>query len=186
LGVKYVTAREPDNSPDLELIGIADGGIYYQRKDAFPRAWVAKNIVVEPDDEAVRHKVNTGSDDLKETIFLDHAVDCPSAGGDTMITEYRPNDVSINVSGSGGIMTLSDQYYPGWRAYIDGQPTEILRADTIFRAVCVPTGDHTVKFEYRPLSIVIGMIITAVSWLALLLFGVSRLAFRRRRSSPIS
>jgi hypothetical protein len=178
LGVKYLLTTVPYDRPNFELIGIADGGIYYRRKDAFPRTWIAQTVVVEPNDDAVRQRIGSGKENLSQTIFLDHPLDCPSAGGTAAITEYRPNDVTIRTGGRGGVLTLSDQFYPGWRATVDGQPAEIVRADTVFRAVCVPSGNHVVRFEYRPISFYVGLAVSGIGWLALLLAAV--ITLRRR------
>ncbi|MHB8628500.1 MAG: YfhO family protein [Aggregatilineales bacterium] len=165
LGVKYYLATKPYDKPNFKLIGIADGGIYYQRTDAFPRAWIAQTTSVEPNDDAVRQHIMSGKEDLAATVYIDQAVNCPTAGGTVAITSYRPDDVEIHTGGAGGLLTLSDQFYPGWQATVDGQPTAIVRADTVFRAVCVPAGDHTVDFVYRPLSFFIGVGVSAAGWL---------------------
>src|SRR5207248_5438772 len=101
----------------------------------------------------------------------------------TAITSYRPNDITIKTSGDGGLLTLSDQYYPGWQASIDGQAVDIVRADTAFRAICVPSGDHMVLFEYRPRSLYIGLAISIVGWLALTILMITGLFVRRRATS---
>ena len=51
------------------------------------------------------------------------------------------------------ILFLSDIYFPGWSAQVDGKSTEIVRADYLFRAVLVPEGDHSVQFLYNPYSL---------------------------------
>ncbi len=81
------------------------------------------------------------------------------------------------------MLTLSDQYYPGWQATIDGQPTEIVRADTVFRAVCVPAGDHTVRFEYEPTSLYAGVAVSGFGWLSLLVASVFWLISTKRRTA---
>jgi hypothetical protein len=164
LGVKYIMADRPLQVSDIDVLGTFKGNFYYRIKDALPRAWLAQSFVVMPDEEQVDQTIVEGNQDLQKIIFVDQPVTCPAAGGTATITQYRPNDVEIKTSGS-GMLTLSDQYYPGWQATIDGQPTTIYRADTIFRSVCVPAGDHVIHFAYRPTSIVIGMIISAIGWL---------------------
>ncbi len=182
LGVKYLLTTKPYDKPNFELIGIAGDGIYYRRTDPFPRAWITQTVVVEPNDDAVRERLTSGKENLQETLFVDSPLDCPSSGAETaQITQYRPNDVEIRTTGAGGVLTLSDQFYPGWRATVDGAPTRIIRADTVFRAVCVPPGDHVVRFKYRPLSFFLGVLLSAVGWLTLLVVVTVRVRSQRQR-----
>ncbi len=181
LGVKYVMSDRLLKDTSLEQIGVVDDNYYYRRSDAFPRAWIAQNIVATPDDDEALNKIRFSEDDLHKVVYVDHTVSCPAGEGTAAITQYRPNDVTITTSG-GGLLVLSDQFYPGWRAYVDNSPADIVRADTVFRAVCVPSGNHTVRFEYRPTSLLIGVVISAISWLALILFVGVR-AVRARRGS---
>jgi hypothetical protein len=171
LGVKYIMSDQPLDDKELDGIGTVKGKFYYRRKNALPRAWFAQNIVVGIDDEAVDEAIVDGGQDVQQNLFVDQPITCPASGGTATITQYRPNDVEITTSGS-GMLTLSDQYYPGWQATIDGQPTTIYRADTIFRSVCVPDGNHVVHFAYHPTSIVIGMVISAVGWLCMAIIGI--------------
>jgi uncharacterized membrane protein YfhO len=74
---------------------------------------------------------------------------------------YEPNSVDISVENPrDGFLVLLDCYYPGWKAYLDDNPTDIFKADYIFRAVRVPKGKHLVKFSYQPDSLRIGLLIS--------------------------
>ncbi len=64
------------------------------------------------------------------------------------------------------ILVLSESYYPGWEAEIDGTKAKVLRANYVFRAVCVPEGGHTVVFTFRPASFSYGMALTCVGIIA--------------------
>jgi uncharacterized membrane protein YfhO len=55
---------------------------------------------------------------------------------------------------------LSDVYYPGWIASIDGRETQIYRTNYIFRGVLLPEGRHLVRFEYKPTSLYVGAVVT--------------------------
>ncbi|MBK9747182.1 MAG: YfhO family protein [Chloroflexi bacterium] len=69
------------------------------------------------------------------------------------ITEYTADRVVIDVETDfEGYLFLSDAYYPGWRATIDGAPTTIYRADIMFRAVFVPAGAHEIVYTYDPFA----------------------------------
>jgi hypothetical protein len=184
LGVKYLLATKPYDKPNWKLIGIVDSGIYYQRQDAFPRAWVASSAVVEPNDDAVRQHIVSGKEDLQATVYIDHAVTCPAAGGTATITDYQNDNVSIQTAGNGGWLVLSDQNYPGWQATVDGQPQPIIRTDTVFRGVCVPAGDHVVTFNYHPLSLIIGIAVSVIGWLLWVLLTV--LGLLRRHPAKVA
>ena len=78
---------------------------------------------------------------------------------------------------------LSENYFPGWQATLDGRPVKILKANFTYRAVFVPPGIHAVDFEYRPDSFRAGVVasISCIAFsLAVLLFGIfSKKIFRR-------
>ena len=63
---------------------------------------------------------------------------------------------------------LSDVYYPGWQARIDGKPTMVYQTDYVLRGVALPAGDHVVDFEFRPLGFDIGLVLSAISMLILM------------------
>ena len=71
---------------------------------------------------------------------------------------------------------MSDAWYPGWRADVDGEQAAIERANTMFRAVYLPAGRHEVHLIYRPLSAYAGAAISV-----LVLLGVSSAAVWMRR-----
>jgi hypothetical protein len=175
LGVKNLLTTEPFDHPQWRLIGIADGGIYYERTDAFPRAWVAGQISVEPDAARARERIQAGNEDWQQMVILDQAVVCSGTGGAARISTYRANEVVIETTGAGGMLVLSDQDFPGWSVTVDGQPGIIMRAFTALRAVCVPEGTHTVRFTYQPLSVLVGIVLSGVGLLLALLGGWRRL-----------
>jgi uncharacterized membrane protein YfhO len=76
-----------------------------------------------------------------------------------------PNVVTVPVSlERPGWVVLADTYYPGWFAYVDGEPATLLRADYAFRAVGVGAGDHVVTFQYRPRSFYWGLWASGIGW----------------------
>jgi uncharacterized membrane protein YfhO len=75
---------------------------------------------------------------------------------------------------------LSDNYYPGWRAYIDGSPTRVLRANHTMRAVRVPAGHHVVSFAFIPAAFFVSMYVSFAG-AALTLAAVILSAFKRSR-----
>ena len=67
-----------------------------------------------------------------------------------------------------GMVILSDTYFPGWRATIDGQPTAILEPFGALRGIVAEKGDHHIEFVYRPFSAVAGISLSALGVLFVL------------------
>jgi uncharacterized membrane protein YfhO len=70
-----------------------------------------------------------------------------------------------------GYLVLADTHYPGWNATTDGLASEILPANHAFRAVQLSKGQHTVVFEYAPVSFRLGLWLTIgamAAWLVVI------------------
>jgi uncharacterized membrane protein YfhO len=55
-----------------------------------------------------------------------------------------------------GMLVLSDTYYPGWKAYVDGKTVSIHEVNFVMRGILVPVGAHEIEFRYRPGSFYAG------------------------------
>ena len=94
--------------------------------------------------------------------------------GTARITDSRPNFVEIETQvPSQGFLALSDVYYSGWKASVDGRPTKILRANAVFRGLPLGPGNHTIQFRFEPRSVYAGAVVTLAT-LALCSFGLFR------------
>jgi hypothetical protein len=132
--------------------------------------------------------VAEGGIDLRRTVWLERppepvlrGVDPAPDGGAAEILAYEPERVTVAVRGNrDAMLVLSDTYYPGWSARVDGAEVEILRAYGLYRAVRVPAGEHVVEFRYRPASLMGGGVASGLSLLATALVGW---AAPRRRAS---
>ncbi|MCP5041655.1 MAG: YfhO family protein, partial [bacterium] len=80
-----------------------------------------------------------------------------------------------------GYLVLNDAFYPGWKAYVDGHEVEILRANSIFRAVAVAADANEVRFEYAPESFKVGLAVSSAT--AGGLFFMAIVVFRKGRHS---
>jgi len=92
--------------------------------------------------------------------------------GEIIVEKNQPGLVELSVDiENGGWLIMRDVWYPGWKASIDGESVEIYRADYIFRAVPVSSGQHEISFEYRPLSFTIGIIFSMIGLLVIILLA---------------
>jgi membrane protein YfhO len=94
--------------------------------------------------------------------------------GTARITDSKPNFVEIETQvPSQGFLALSDVYYSGWKASVDGRPAKILRTNAVFRGLPLGPGNHTIQFRFEPRSVYAGAVVTLAT-LALCSFGLFR------------
>ena len=107
--------------------------------------------------------------------------------GEAEIVRYAAEEVVIRIhSDRPGLLVLSDAYYPGWQATVDGEAAPIYPTNVLFRGVPVPAGEHAVIFTYAPSGWPLGWGLAAAG--ALLMAGLGVLSvqgFRRGRSRGV-
>ncbi|MGH9833437.1 MAG: YfhO family protein, partial [Blastocatellia bacterium] len=102
------------------------------------------------------------------------------------ITRYEPNRVELATSNPNeGFLVLSEIYYHGWEARVDGAPTKVYRTDYTLRGIRVPAGDHKAEFVYRPRSLRDGALGAALGLILLALsYPMMRVLFGGETRSP--
>jgi hypothetical protein len=160
----------------------------YENDEVLPRAFVVHEAGALP--ERARALAALKGTDFRHKVLLDGVSPAEvggSPGGEprpATICEYRPNRVVVDVeSDAPGYLVLTDVWFPGWAATVDGRPSAVLRADYLFRAVAVPAGRSQVVFAFEPLSYRWGRWISVVTagGLALAAWCLRRVALPRER-----
>ncbi|QQG41076.1 MAG: YfhO family protein [Candidatus Levyibacteriota bacterium] len=173
LGVFYILDRDANGLseksfiPDrYRLIYQKDGWKIFENKKALPRAFFASQYRIFTTPKAFEDAFFAKSFDPKATVLLNENPGVSSlVNGEAAIVSYAPENVVIKTNSAGdSLLVLSDAYYPGWQATVDGQQTHIFKADYAFRAVVVPKGSHVVIFTFFPLSFKIGIMLSVVSF----------------------
>jgi uncharacterized membrane protein YfhO len=103
----------------------------------------------------------------------------PDPQGTVSWAEREADHYTLNVTTDRpALLVITDNYYPAWKAEIDGNQAPILRANYTFRAVPVPAGTHQVRLYYDSSGLNNSAFASAV--LLLLLGGVAATGLRRR------
>jgi len=183
-GVTLIDGRDGSNVPlilstDGRFRQVHSGDVkIYEVLDALPRAYVVHQVRVIADDEAALAAMAELSFDPGRTAILaaGHEIDeSPSTEPSVTILTYAPEEIALQVSlHAPGYLVLSDTWYPGWQATVDGKPVVIGRANVHFRAVYLPEGTHTVHFTYRPAIFLVGLGISALTVLGGALVAIER------------
>jgi hypothetical protein len=96
------------------------------------------------------------------------------AGSESLdITAYWPNAIYLTANTlTEAYLVLSEVYYPGWRAYVDGRAQAVLRANYAFRAVYLEPGYHEVRLVFEPTSWKMGLGISVATWVGLAVWAL--------------
>jgi len=96
------------------------------------------------------------------------------------LLEESPDEQRFNITlGANSLVTFSEIVYPGWKAFLDGQPTRLLTADHTFRALFVPAGEHQVEFRFSPWWVSPLLFLMAAWILSVILYGTVLVIQRR-------
>ncbi len=100
----------------------------------------------------------------------------PNPQDSVEIISYQAERVELRAkSAEQALLLLSDAYYPGWRATVDGVESPIYPANHLFRGLALAAGEHTIVFEFDPSPWRRGLQLSGlgiVLWLVLLLSGL--------------
>jgi hypothetical protein len=87
-----------------------------------------------------------------------------SPPGEVRIVDATPEELRIAVRLTDpGFLVVSDAWYPGWRATVDGAPAPILKANLALRAIPLEAGAREVRLVYDPLSVRAGAMVSAAT-----------------------
>ena len=165
LGVKYDIRSAPRRAGQQLVFSGASGVNVYHNPGAFPRVWAVHEVVrLEKSSEVAERLSDPGFDLARRTFVVGRPAPAlePAAGRDEVrLVRREPEAVSIEARmGSKGMVILSDAFYPGWQATLDGRPVTIHEVYGGLRGVVTPAGRHMIEMRYRPRSVYAGGILT--------------------------
>jgi hypothetical protein len=158
-----------------------DGLNIYTNHLVKPRVWLGSSARVASDSNVLsllfEGPFDTNTAYLAESDAAS-ALDTTALSGDARIVHDEPEDITIATNASRACyLVMSDTYYPGWEATIDGRDAQIERANYAMRAVRIPPGRREIVMRFRPLSFELG----CYGSLAGILVSLVLLAFGRSR-----
>jgi hypothetical protein len=150
---EYVVLPGRVQHPALEEAYVGMQAVIYRNRNVLPRAYLVGNVEVVAGDAAIA-RLLAEDFDPRGTAILEQAPPAdvaprPGAGGRVEWLDRQLDSYSLRVVPDGpALLVVLDNFYPAWRATVDGRIVPIWRANHTFRAVAVPPGEHTVRFEY--------------------------------------
>jgi hypothetical protein len=156
--------------------------------DPVPRAYVVRSERPAVGPQATLAALLAFEFDPARDVVLDVppvSVAAPApAADDVQLVARTTNTLELRVRlPAPGTLVVVEAYDPNWRAEVDARPATVLRANGLFRAVRLASGEHRIRFEYRPWSLPVGALLSSAGLVAALALAW---ATRAKRSAVVA
>ncbi|GJG88696.1 membrane protein [Gemmatimonadetes bacterium T265] len=198
----YSNASQPP-IPGMQLVAgparnVGGNMVYlYRFPEDNPLAWVTPIAVKAPDDNVLATVLDPRFDVRRAALFDTAAqVSAQPVPGQlpaplnltTRVTRYAPGQIDLVLSApapAGASLVVSENYYPGWTATVDGRPAAVGRADYVLTGVSLPAGARNVSLRFTSPRFQTGLLVSAAAVaLSFAAFGAGLVVQRRRGPSP--
>ncbi len=185
LNVRYLIATGKDAARADALarfrhVASLPGNELFENVTALPRFFVVHQVHRVGSLAQARKLIDDRQIDLHRSAISEEAIELPAAdssvGEQVQVLNYEPAALQLSVrSPGGGLLVMSENDYPGWKAWLDERPIPIHRVDVAFRAVVVPDGVHRVRMAFEPMILPISLAISLVTGVILLILALPKL-----------
>lgn len=156
---------------DLQLAYSGPDARVYRNPSALPRAFLVGRQQVVQGADAARDAVTATDFPARTTAVVERPIPGLGGGspGSASIARYEDERVDVDTRATHrSLLVLTDTWFPGWKASVDGHDVPVERVDYLIRGVPVPAGAHRVEFRYEPASWRAGWILSLVALIAIL------------------
>lgn len=164
LGAKYVPVFQSPNGSEIVL----------ENRSVMPKAWLVPSVFKVDDPKQAFGIMQNPQFDPRQLAVVESQPPLQLAQpglayiagvGDVLLTRYEGEQIDLSVTNpENALLVLGEKYYQGWKASVDGVPTDIHRVNHILRGVYLTPGTHTVEFRFDPLPFKIGKYLTLASF----------------------
>lgn len=189
-GVRYCYLPEPPHpgaQPLTRPVALTGPMALYECGSNPRRVYVTPDAHVETDLAAQIDRMFDAAHDPDSRVLLEREPPAPAGrpgtpavAPDAQVVSERNTELVVraSVGAQGGYLNVIDSYDPGWRVEVDGEPAILLRGNALYRAVRLAPGQHEVRFRYRPIPFLAGLMVTMATLLALLIGWARELTAR--------
>jgi len=184
LNVKYIVTPKEMSDKRARLVNKGINSFVYENLDCLPRAYLADNYTVLSQELDIANKLKSkGFNPKKEAIVEYSPLEVEADGGigfndpidkkeHSEILYYSASEIiiAVNVINKPKFLVLSDNYYPGWKVFVDGKQEKIYKTNYTLRGVYLTRGRHLVKFIFDPVSFKFGSVVSLLTFIISIIF----------------
>ena len=159
----HYLGSKPVREGQQEVFRGASGLTVYRNPDPLPRLWTVHESQ-QVDRRNLVEKLQA-ADLSRQALLTSTAPQIDRCAGEDRVQLVARTDTRLQAQAAmscRGLLIFSETFYPGWEASVDGRTSQVFEADGALRAVVVDAGAHSVELRYRPWSVYLGGLLTAI------------------------
>ncbi len=149
--------------------------VLLENLNVLPRAYPVHQVYIAHSKEEAFSKMLSPAFHPRELVVLEESPEAwltrnpgQASQSSVEIMHYMTRTIKMSVSmATDGFLVVNEKFYPGWKAYIDGEATKIYKADYTLQAILLSQGEHQVTFRFEPQQYQIGLFITLLTGVGL-------------------
>ncbi len=158
LNVRYLVLRG-EALVGFEPLLVGDDYWVMENPNALPRAFIPRTTRTIVDRAERLRWMASPQFDPRETAIVESELEAVSASptklgegnGNVSWLLDTPTHIRLRaVLNRAGLVVLSDLWFEGWEAHVDGNPTRIARVNHALRGIPAPAGQSVIELRYRP------------------------------------
>jgi hypothetical protein len=155
--------------------------VRYERRPRLPDAFLVGAVRPAAHEDALHALWGQLPHDPSATALVEGGcsacatIDRPGKAGVVTNRRWGVNTAGFEVTADRpALLVVSQAWFPGWSASVDGERAPVVRVDGLVQGVPVPPGAHTVTLRYRPPGLVVGGVLSAATLSSILAWAVFR------------
>jgi Bacterial membrane protein YfhO len=172
-------------APGLEADGRTAKIVRLKHQPSIPDAYLVGATQTQTHEQAIATLTGSMPFGLNTAAIVEapcqacSALTSPGGAGAVQNEQWNQNSIDLHISATRpAMLVVSEAWFPGWTARIDGRSAPVVRTDGLVLGVPVPAGTHEVVLDYNAPGALGG---AAISTFALAGFAVAFVVVRRRR-----
>lgn len=185
LNVRYLvtyapTAEDAVQHPNWRRAADLPGHQVYENLRVLPRFFLVDRVRAARDEKEALALLGSREFDPAREAVVEGGAGRELASGAlkrVRVLKYEDREVILETEAGGeALLVSSESWYPGWRAWVDGRPVELVLVNAAFRGLWVPAGRRVVRMRFEPAIFWWGVVVSGLGWAAWIV------AVRRGRS----
>ena len=177
LNTRYITLNRDIPLQGFKKVYSGKDGIVLENEDVLPKAFYVDSLVYANSAHQAINDIKSPFNPHKYAIVegAQNLQANSDSAATVTVTTYRPRKIEIKTSRkNNGFLVLSEIYYPaGWKAFIDGKETPIVKTNYVLRGLSVPAGNHTITMTFNPRSYILGKTSDWIATILIYLIGIA-------------